>query len=463
LRWAFACVLAAACADLAGDPADDPADDPASGPALGVTEQDTVVCGGGPTVKGIDVSAYQGLIDWAAARADGVEYAFIRFSDGTRYLDAQFDRNWDATKAQGVLRGAYQFFRPDQDPIAQADLLLTRIANSPGDLPPVIDVEAAGGLDPAAVAAAVRAWIDRVRPVIQREPIIYTGFYFWRDQVGAADMTASPLWHAQYTTADCPNIAPPWPDWAFWQYTATGAVAGIAGDVDVNRFNGTREDLATFAAGERPCGIIGPEGGQIDDGDACFIAGGPLQYLRRVAGVGVNDDLIWTYATASASEVSFGHWDLAFAEAGRYRIEVSTPAPYAGSHRARYVVNAAGARRELVLDQAASSDWQLLGELDFAAGGGQSVHLGDNTGDPSSAQVQLAFDALRLVRVPPGEEQPLPDEDDSGGGAGAGGCSAGGPAGRPAAPGLSALALALAALRRRCRRQIRRAPAARSS
>lgn len=223
-------MLAASCGELATDPA--------------------LVCGGGPTVKGIDVSAYQGLIDWAAARADGVEYAFIRASDGAAYLDAQFDRNWDAARAQGILRGAYQFFRPDQDPIAQADLLLAKIASSPGDLPPVIDVEDAGGLDPDAVAAAVRAWIDRVRPVIGREPIIYTGFYFWRDQVGAADMIASPLWHAQYTTAECPNIAPPWPDWAFWQYTATGAVAGVVGDVDVDRFNGTREDLATFAAGD---------------------------------------------------------------------------------------------------------------------------------------------------------------------------------------------------------------------
>jgi uncharacterized protein (TIGR03382 family) len=438
LRWAFACVLAGACGDLTSDP---------SSSALAITEQDTVVCGAGPTVKGIDVSAYQGLIDWAAARADGVEYAFIRASDGTSFLDAQFDRNWDAVRAQGILRGAYQFFRPDQDPIAQADLLLGKIANSPGDLPPVIDVEDAGGLPPDAVAAAVGAWLDRVRPVIGREPIIYTGFYFWRDQVGAADMTASPLWHAQYTTADCPNIAPPWPDWAFWQYTATGAVAGIAGAVDIDRFNGTREDLATFAAGERPCGIIGPEGGQIDDGDACFTGGGPLQYLRKVAGAGVDGDLVWTYATASSSEVSFGHWDLAFAEAGRYRLEVSTPAPYAASHRARYVVSAAGARHEIVLDQAASSDWQPLAILDFAAGGHQWVHLGDNTGDASSAQVQLAFDAIRLVRVPPDAE--LPPIDEGGAGSGHGGCSAGGSGG----PGLGALALALglAARRRRPR------------
>ncbi|HWU86308.1 MAG TPA: GH25 family lysozyme, partial [Kofleriaceae bacterium] len=348
--------------------------------ALTDAEQAAIVCGAGPTVKGIDVSYYQGDIDWAAARGDGVEFAFVRATDGLGYIDSRFAQNWEAARAQGVLRGAYQFFRPNQDPIAQADLLLEKLgAVSPGDLPPVIDVEATGGLSPAGVEAAVRTWIDRVRPVIGREPIIYTGLPFWRDNVGAADLTASPLWHAQYTTAACPNIAPPWQDWAFWQYTATGAVAGIAGDVDVNRWNGTRAQLDDFVANvERPCGTIGPEGGQIDDLDACFTGGGPQQYLRRVVGAGVGGDLVWTHATAAAAEANFGHWELVLAEAGRYRVEVSTPAPYARSTRARYVVKAGGADREVRVDQRAVDGWQLLGDFDFAAGGAQSVHLGDN-------------------------------------------------------------------------------------
>jgi lysozyme len=421
-------------------------------PALDTAEQAAVVCGKGPTVKGIDVSYYQGAIDWPAVRADGVEYAFIRVGDGVDYVDSRFEPNWAGAAAQGILRGAYQFFRPNKDPIAQADILLAKLAGQPGELPPVIDVEVSGGLSPGQVEAAVRAWIDRVRPAIGREPVIYTGYYFWRDGVGAPDMTGSPLWHAQYTTAACPNIASPWTDWAFWQFTSTGRVAGIVGDVDVNRWNGTRADLDAFAEGAaRPCGIIGPEGGEIDDGDACFTAGGPPQYLRPVAGTGAGGDLVWTYTTASADEVSFGHWELVLAEAGRYRIEVSTPAPFARSRRARYAVTAAGERRELVLDQSAADGWQLLGELDFAAGGGQSIHLGDNTGEPGSDKIQLVFDAIRLTRVPPGEEQENPPGDGGGGGDG-GGCAAGGGRGGGApgfALGLGALALALGRRRRR--------------
>ncbi len=425
--WAFAWMLAG-CGELAVD----------------LAEQAAVICGKGPTVKGIDVSYYQGNIDWAAARADGVEFAFIRASDGLGYIDSKFEQNWAAAGAQGILRGTYQFFRPAQDPIAQAELVLGKLAAAPGELPPVIDVEDADGLAPEAVEAAVRAWIDRVRAAIGRDPIIYTGFYFWRDEVGAPDLTASPLWHAQYTSAACPNIAPPWADWAFWQFTSTGRVAGIDGDVDINRWNGAREDLAGFAAGAaRLCGVVGPEGGEIDDGDPCFTGGGPPEFLRRVEGTGAGDDLIWTYTTASRDEVSFGHWNLVLAEAGRYRVEVSTPAPYAQSSRARYAVTAAGVRHELSLDQSASSGWQVLGELDFAAGGGQSIHLGDNTGESAAAEVQLVLDGIRLVRVPPAA--------DDGDGAG---CSTGG-SGRGA--GALVLGLVLLVPVRRRRRPPRRA------
>jgi uncharacterized protein (TIGR03382 family) len=198
--------------------------------------------------------------------------------------------------------------------------------------------------------------------------------------------------------------------------------------------------------------VIGREGGQIDDGDACFVTGGPRQFLRTVTDAGVGSDLVWTYTTASASAVSFGHWDLNFAEAGRYRIEVSTPAPYASSVLASYSVSARGERIDLALDQTRADGWQVLGEVEFAAGGGQSIHLGDNTGEPGSADVQIAFDAIRLVRVlpdvappPPPDPEPEPSPEPEVGDEG--GCSAVGAPG-PGLP-LAVLGLALAARRRR--------------
>lgn len=206
------------------------------------------VCASGATTKGIDVSYYQGNINWDQVKAGGVDYAFIRVSDGTRFKDPKFERNWAGTKAAGVIRGAYQFFRPAQSATAQADIMIAALADfQPGDLPPVIDVEATGGVSAANIAARIKIWTDRVEAAVGVKPIVYTGKYFWRDQVrGSTAFATSALWIAQYTTK-CPDLPAPWTDWTFWQYTDKGRVPGITGNVDTNRFNGTLADLQAFA------------------------------------------------------------------------------------------------------------------------------------------------------------------------------------------------------------------------
>ena len=201
MRLAIVCALAVVgCAETAA-------------PQLSDVDQSTTVCGTGPTVKGMDVSVYQGNINWAQAKADGIKYAIIRVSDGLNSPDSKFDANWSGSRAAGVIHGAYQFFEPAQDPIAQADMLLAKIGGAlkPDDLPPTIDVEVTGGLAPAQVAANVKKWIAHVKAKVGRDPIVYTGMYFWRDSVGGANVLPSALFHAQYTTAACPNIADPWP------------------------------------------------------------------------------------------------------------------------------------------------------------------------------------------------------------------------------------------------------------
>jgi hypothetical protein len=167
----------------------------------------------------------------------------------------------------------------------------------------------------------------------------------------------------------------------------------------------------------------------IDDGDACFETGGPPAYLRRVDTAGHGGDLIWTHTTDSAAEVSYAQWNLALAVAGRYVVEVYTDAAFAQSRQARYVVHAGGADHELVLDQTAVDGWQVLGELDFAAGADQWIHLADNTGEPGADNVQLVFDAVRITPVdpPPSDGDGAPTDHHRG--CDAGGGSAGGLAG----------------------------------
>jgi lysozyme len=394
----------------------------------------TQICGSGPTVPGVDVSTYDGAVDWNSVLADGYVYAFVRVSDGLDFPDDQFDANWAGTSAAGVVHGAYQYFEPDQDPIQQADMVLAKIGTlQANDLPPAIDVETTDGMDPDDVHTAVQAWIDHVAAAIGRPPIVYVGAYFWDDDVGGADDTSSPLWHAQYTSASCPTIADPWTTWAFWQWSDTGSVDGIGDQSDVNRWNG---DMASFTAflgpggtcgdgvcstGETPiscpedcgpCGTVDPQSGfVIDNGDACFQDGGPAAYLRSVTDAGYNDNLVWTHTTDDATEANNATWNFYFTSAGHYKIEAYTAASYAQSKQANYVITGA-TTQSVVLDQTAADGWQTIGEFDFNKGGHQSIHLGDNTGEASSGNVQLVFDGIRIT--------PAADGGGSGGSAASG-------------------------------------------
>jgi uncharacterized protein (TIGR03382 family) len=133
---------------------------------------------------------------------------------------------------------------------------------------------------------------------------------------------------------------------------------------------------------------------------------------------------MWTHATDDTAEANYAHWTLHFAEAGTYRVEVYTAAPYAQSHQARYQIRHDGAVDEVVVDQAASDGWQALGDLTFAGGADQWVHLGDDTGEPLADSVQLVFDAVRLTRLDGPDVGD--DDDDSAAGDASGGCNAGG-------------------------------------
>ena len=213
------------------------------------TVGEVTICGHGPSVEGIDVSSWQGTINWGAVAGSGIRFAIVRIGDGYGH-DSQFAANWEGARANGLIRGAYQYFEPGDDPVAQANIVVAAVGRlGPGDLPVTIDVEAPSpGVSPATYAARIHAWADRVTAGTGRAPIIYTGRYYWDPYVASSDFVGNPLWHAQYTSAACPNIDDRWSDWAFWQYTSSGSIPGIGGNVDRNRFNGTYAELQALAS-----------------------------------------------------------------------------------------------------------------------------------------------------------------------------------------------------------------------
>ena len=384
-----------------------------------------VVCADGDTVDGIDVSYYQGNIDWQAVKDSGIEFAFIRVSDGLSFIDPKFEQNWIGAKEAGIIRGVYQFFRPARDPIAQADLLLEKMGElEEGDLPPVIDVEAVDGQTPEQISNAVRLWIERIESSIGRKPIIYSGKYFWNDNVKTIEFSEYPFWIAQYGPV-CPDLPLAWDEWLFFQTSSEGIIPGIVGDVDTNLFNGNIQELLEFAnfqsfcgdsicsSGEnvdscshdcKPCQVIlNNQENIIDERSECFITGGPEQFLREINDAGYNNTLIWTHTTDLDIEYNFGEWNLYFAEDGVYKIEVYIEPLYAESIQAKYeITEGSGFVNYVVIDQTLINfdGWHNLGEFEFKQGNfGQKIKLSDNTGESGLNNTQLVFDAIKVTKI----------------------------------------------------------------
>ncbi len=210
-------------------------------------------CTVGSVVHGIDVSEWQGSILWREVAKEGNEFAFIRVSDGTAHPDATFSNNWSEARAAGLVRGAYQHFRPGQDAVAQARLMIDMVGGlEVDDLPPALDVEADDGLSPSEVSDRIEQWLGEVESALGVKPIVYSGKSFWEENVGSADFDDHPLWLPSWYPSfqgNCPSTPVPWSNWRFWQWTSSGQVAGISGDVDRDIFNGTLDELRALAQG----------------------------------------------------------------------------------------------------------------------------------------------------------------------------------------------------------------------
>jgi GH25 family lysozyme M1 (1,4-beta-N-acetylmuramidase) len=216
------------------------------------------VCASGTTVEGVDVSIYQGgSIDWNAVHASGREFAITRINDGVGSIDPTFHRNWDGIRAAGMIRGAYQFYRPNHDANAQADIVCSALGRlGDGDLPAMLDLEASGGASRGAIVASITTWLHRVEGCTGKRPIIYTAGWFWDPSVGSNDFGDYGLVVAAYGPT-CPSLPTGWSTWRMFQYSdgeerytpGVGSVPGIGQSVDRDRFNGSLADLRAFANG----------------------------------------------------------------------------------------------------------------------------------------------------------------------------------------------------------------------
>ena len=207
---------------------------------------------------GVDVSHHQNTIDWTKVVESGHVYAFHKATEGATFVDDMYATNRNAAGAEDIPFGAYHFARPDGGGIAaaQADAanevqhFLAIADPQPGDLIPVLDLEATGGLPPRRLIAWTQAWLDGVESALGVKPLIYTSPSFWSTNLNDTTTFALqgfPLWIAHYTSAAEPRTpAADWNGngWSFWQWTSCAQVPGIKGCADEDRFPGS--DLSPF-------------------------------------------------------------------------------------------------------------------------------------------------------------------------------------------------------------------------
>lgn len=197
-------------------------------------------------VRGVDVSAYQGEIDWPTLASQDLDFAFVKATEGSSHVDERFEANWSGARDTHLLVGAYHFLSFESPGERQAAHVADTVPSAAGTLPLVVDLELYGGfLDAPPDRDDVRAILDPLLADLEEHygapPIIYTTQQMRDDYLGA-DYDAYPLWIR--SVASSPDL--PRHRWTFWQYSDRDHLDGYDGEeehIDMNVFDGTLDDL----------------------------------------------------------------------------------------------------------------------------------------------------------------------------------------------------------------------------
>lgn len=205
----------------------------------------------GYEIHGIDISHYQGEIDWAQLRNAMIEKCPVRFvmikaTEGVGHIDSKFNDNFYNAREFGFIRGAYHFWSNKADAREQAYYFLKKVHLADGDLPPVLDVEHKPKDMPVEdFQREILSWLHIVENKYNVKPIIYTYYKFKEAYLSDTRFDDYPYWIAHYYVEKVEYKGP----WKFWQHTDAGRLPGIKGYVDFNIYNGSYYDLKQLTIG----------------------------------------------------------------------------------------------------------------------------------------------------------------------------------------------------------------------
>ena len=197
----------------------------------------------GYQVHGIDISHYQGDINWNMLKQTRqgqfpISFIFMKATEGGDYADDKFVANFDSARAHGFIRGAYHFYNPKTDANKQADFFIQSVKLEPGDLPPVLDIEKKGK-DMKKLQQDLKVWLRKVESHYGVKPIIYASYKFKTRYLNDSVFNSYPYWIAHYYVDSVRYQG----DWKFWQHTDVGTLPGIDEKVDLNVFNSSLQEL----------------------------------------------------------------------------------------------------------------------------------------------------------------------------------------------------------------------------
>ncbi|USE34459.1 glycoside hydrolase family 25 protein [Endozoicomonas sp. SCSIO W0465] len=189
-------------------------------------------------LHGIDVSHYQGSVDWQGV-SEKFHFAFIKATEGKHYVDPQLRNNINEIKDTSMNFSVYHFYTRDTDPVEQARHFLEHTSAYDFTLPPVLDIEVHPGKDLAGFHDDIQQWLDKVSESTGCTPIIYTNKSFWNKYLKMR-FSDYPLWISDYTSDQGKIAGIPW---SFWQYSDNSIVHGIGGHVDQSLYRGNEQSM----------------------------------------------------------------------------------------------------------------------------------------------------------------------------------------------------------------------------
>lgn len=208
----------------------------------------------GYEIHGIDISHYQGEIDWERLQDAQIgncplRFVIIKSTEGSSRIDKNFADNFYQAREYGFVRGVYHFWSNKSSAREQAYFFLNKVHLEEGDLPPVLDIEH----KPKDVSTEdfqrdVLTWLHIVEDRYHVKPIIYTYYKFKQQYLSAPVFNDYPYWIAHYYVDKVEYKGP----WKFWQHTDAGKLPGIKGNVDLNIYNGSYYDLLQLTIGNEP-------------------------------------------------------------------------------------------------------------------------------------------------------------------------------------------------------------------